>query len=147
MKHLEPRAGFRWFLYGVILAMAIVVVVLSVVSFILSHKLTDASARLTKIEAKDVADDAAKKVGEIATCYATARGRPQTIVILRGLAAKLDPNPRAAMRGLIDKYESDTPTLAECDAKAKKGGFTRKDFPPANRSETSRGNDAQTGGG
>lgn len=135
----ETRARRRrWFIYGVMLSLGIVVAVLSVISFILNDQLNNAEARLTRIEAQNVARETATKVGEIATCYASARGRPQILIVFRGLAAKLGPNPRTALNELIDRYETTTPTLAQCDAKAKAEGFSRKDFPPQTRGEQSR---------
>lgn len=122
-RRLVSLASRRWFLYGIICALVIVVAVLSVFGFILRHEVNDARARVTLVETNS-------RFAQVATCYAAARGRPQLFVILRGIAVKLDPTPRAATLDLVDRYEAQTPTLVACDHQALAAGFEPSDFPP-----------------
>jgi hypothetical protein len=123
IRERVSRASRKWFLYGVICALSIVVAVLSIFGFILRHQVNDARARVTLVETNS-------RFAQVATCYAAARGRPQLFVILRGIAVKLDPTPRAATLDLVDRYEAQTPTLAGCDHQALAAGFKPSDFPP-----------------
>lgn len=119
MRLLDRRAFFL----GVIAALGIVVIALSAFGLILRSELNDARSRLAGIETSS-------KFAQVATCYASARSRPQLFVILRGIAVKLDPTPRAATLDLVDRYEAQTPTLAACDHQALAAGFKPSDFPP-----------------
>lgn len=71
------------------------------------------------------------RTAEVATCYATARGRPALIVILKlisGLA--VESSDRRIVNAQIAEYEARTPTVPECDTLARDRGLDPKDFPP-----------------
>lgn len=108
---------------GLLGALSIVTVTLSVIVIVLYGQLNGAERRIAGLEA-------AGRVAEVATCYVQARGRPPLIVILRGIAIKLDPDPRDATNDLVDELEAETPTIKECDMLARKRGLNPKDFPP-----------------
>jgi hypothetical protein len=72
----------------------------------------------------------AGRTSQVATCYASARGRPALIDILRVLAgAAQSSDERETVNGFIDRYENDTPTIRECDELARMRGLDPKDFP------------------
>lgn len=82
----------------------------------------------------------ARKTTEVATCYASARGRPSLIVILRVIGGvTADSSERAIISGFIDGYEDSTPSIGECDSLARMRGLDPEDFPepdpPRQRSE------------
>lgn len=139
MPNTNPR--LRWFLIGAIAVLSLVVVVLSVIGFRLRTELSQNTRRLTALEAKGIAEDASRRTAEVATCYASARGRPRLIVILRLLAAtaERDPVGLAAVESFIMDYENSTPTLRECDRRAVEAGLDPEDFPPSNRGEEGNG--------
>lgn len=114
------------------MALAIVVGFLSVVGFVLRGQVNDARTRLAAIET-------GTKIGQIATCYASARARPNLIIILRGIASKLDPDPRDATNDLVDQYEANTPTTDECNRRARAAGLDPRDFPPVSRGKEGNG--------
>lgn len=108
----------RWawpFTIGMLFALLVITVALSVIVYLVRN---DVGAL-----------GLASRTSEVATCYAAARGRPTLIVILRGIAAKLDPDPREVTQGFIDGYEASTPTVEECDDLALRRGLEPQDFP------------------
>lgn len=131
----------RWFLLGAIAVLALMVLILIGVGAKLRSDLDETRTRLTALEVKAVAEDAASRTAGVAACYASARGRPNLIVILRLLAstAERDPVALAAVQAFIMDYEESTPTIAECDKRAKENGLDPKDFPPTNRGEAGNG--------
>jgi hypothetical protein len=130
MPDSTPRR--RAFIWGTIFALGLVVAALSVIGFVLQRQLRDARERVAAIET-------GTKIGEVATCFAAARTRPQLIVILRGMAVKLDPDPRDATLNFIDAYERQTPTLPECAKRAREARLDPRDFPPVNRGQKGNG--------
>jgi hypothetical protein len=106
----------RYFLYGVLVAQSVMLIVLGLLALSLRSQVHEQQ------------DDS--RFAETATCYAAARGRPKLIVILRGIAAKLDPDPRRTTLEFIDQYEASTPLVEDCDALAEKYGLSSDDFPP-----------------
>lgn len=131
----------RWFLLGAIAVLALMVLILIGVGAKLRSDLDETRTRLTALEVKAVAEDAASRTASVAACYASARGRPRLIVILRLLAqtAERDPIALAAVESFIMDYEEATPTVAECDKRAVEAGLDPKDFPPTNRGEQGNG--------
>lgn len=130
----DSRSNRWYFVLGMMGALFIMVVVLSIIGFGLRAQVHD-------LQADARAEKLAARTAEVATCYASARGRPRLIVILRLLAntAERDPIGRAAVDEFIMEYENSTPTLAECDKRAVENGFSPKDFPPSNRGEEGNG--------
>jgi hypothetical protein len=112
-------------------SLSVMVIFLSVVGFRLRQDVDDARARLTALEVKAVAENAASRTTEVGTCYSQARGRPRLITILRllGSTAERDPVGRAAVNSMIMEYEESTPTVAECDKLAAEHGLDPEDFP------------------
>lgn len=136
----EHSKRLRWTLFGVIGALGLVVVVLSIIGFRLQQDLDETRTRLTAVEVAALAEDASKRTAEVATCYATTRSRPGLIVILNlisGLAA--DSVEREIVQTVIDGYRDSAPTLAECDKRARENGLRPEDFPPVNRGEEGNG--------
>jgi hypothetical protein len=134
----------RWawpFTIGLLFALAITTITLSVLIWSQQNRIDDTAKRLAREEARSFAEDIAAKTGEVSTCYASARGRPRLIVILRLLAntAERDPVGLEAVESFIMDYETSTPTLAECDRRARENGLDPKDFPAANRGEEGNG--------
>ena len=127
------RRRMRWsFTAGFVGALAIMVVALSVIAWIQRGQLNETRTRLTALEVKDVAEDASQRTAEVATCYASARGRPALTVILRlvaGLAE--DRTDREIVNTAIDSYIAGAPSIAECDRRARANGLDPKNFPPA----------------
>lgn len=116
----------RWawpLVIGLLIGLSITTVTISIVMYVQYGQLDDAERKVAGLEA-------AGTTAEVATCYASARGRPRVIVILRGLAQKLDNDPRDATNELIDQYEASTPSLQECDMLAVERGLSPNDFPP-----------------
>lgn len=124
----------RWFLIGSTAVLALLVVVLLIIGAALR-------SRVTSLEEQQRNETLATTTAEIATCYASARGRPRLIVILRLLAntAERDPVALEAVESFIMDYENSTPTVPECDKRAIEAGFNPKDFPPSNRGEEGNG--------
>lgn len=136
----EQNKRLRWFLFGVIGALALVVVVLAIIGFQLRSDLEQNTRRLTALETKDIAEDASRRTAEVATCFATARSRPGLITILdliSGLA--VDSAERQIVQAVIDTYRDRAPTLEECGKRAVENGLRPEDFPPVNRGEEGNG--------
>jgi hypothetical protein len=87
------------------------------------NKATDAQKRVTTVEAQQEAERLGKNVADVTTCFNAAKRRPGLIVILRGIAVELEPDPRQALNELIDAYGKDTPTTADCVVLARKRGI------------------------
>lgn len=138
----RPEAKrLRWFLIGATTVLSVLVLVLLGLVIVLREDLNETRTRLTALEVKGVAEEASQRTAEVAACYASARGRPRLIVILRLLAAtaERDPVARAAVEEFIMDYENATPTVKKCDQVARRNGLDPKDFPPTNgRGETTR---------
>lgn len=135
------RSKRWWFLLGAIGALSVTVAVLSVIGFRLRSELSETRSRVTELEAERIAEDASKRTAAVAACYASARGRPRLIVILRLLAqtAERDAVALAAVESVIMDYETSTPTVPECDRRARANGLDPKDFPPTRgRGESGR---------
>lgn len=115
----------RGFVFGLIGALAVMTAILSVVTVVLYGRLDTAQRRIAGLES-------AGKTAEVATCYSQARGRPALIIILRGIATKLDPDPRDATNDFIDRYQAQTPTVHQCDMLAVRRGLDPKNFPAPN---------------
>ena len=130
----DTRSNRWYFVLGMMGALFIMVVVLSIIGFSLRQ-------RVVSLEATQREEQVAAKTAELATCYAQARGRPRLIVILRLLAttAERDPVGLEAVESFIMDYENSTPTVRECDKRAVEAGFSPKDFPPSNRGEEGNG--------
>jgi len=117
----------RWawpFTIGLLVALTIVVVALSVIAFIQRGQLSDADRRLDTIET-------GTRIAEVATCYATARGRP-VLADLLGVLASSAPTAaeRAIVNGAIRHYVRSARTVQECDKLAVERGLDPRDFPP-----------------
>lgn len=94
----------------------------------------NAQRRLTTVETKQRDEEIGKKIADVTSCFTRAKGRPQLILILRGIAVKLDPDPRHAVLELIDTYEHQTPSVADCVVLARKNGIDPKPYlknPPS----------------
>ena len=129
----DQNKRLRWYLIGAVSVLALVVVVLSVVGFTLRE-------RVVTLEAEQREEKLATKTAEIATCFATARSRPNLIVILNlisGLAD--DTTERQVVKRVIDDYRTSAPTVEECNKRAVEAGFDPADFPPVNRGEEGNG--------
>jgi len=130
MRNVVHRG--RWYVMaGMMVALAVVVVVLSIVALSLRTQLNDTEARLSRIEVRAVAEDAARKTGEVATCFASARGRPALAIVLRLVASLGDVTERRIINQSIGAYVDNAPTIAHCRAVAAKYNLDPKDFPPA----------------
>ena len=72
------------------------------------------------------------RVAEVAACYASARGRPRLIVILRALATVIDKDlvARKTIREFIDEYEQRTPLEVDCTELALTYRLDPAEFPP-----------------
>lgn len=108
----------RWaFVLGMLAALAIVTITLSIVVYLLRGDVRDLGL--------------AGRTSQAATCYASARGRPALIQILRVIAgSSRSVDERQIVNDFIDGYEDNTPTLEECDTLARMLGFSPEDFPP-----------------
>ena len=134
-------------LWTAIVTLAAVVVVMLIIGFLMRadlnqarSDLNEARTRLSALEVKTLAEDASKRTAEVATCFATARSRPNLIVILElisGLA--VDSTERQIVNGVIEDYRMSAPTLAECRKRAIENGLDPDDFPPVNRGEEGNG--------
>ena len=123
--------GRWWFTLGLLTALTTMVVVLSVFTAVQRSQLNETRTRLSTVEVRAVAQDLASRTGEVATCYASARGRPVLSDVLRVLAgAAATEADRAVVRGAIDVYEAGARSVAECDQLARRKGLNPKDFPP-----------------
>jgi hypothetical protein len=121
------RSKRWWFLLGMIGSLSAVVIFLSIVGFGLRN-------RVDSLEADRNQEKLATRTAEVATCYLQARSRPRLIVILRLLSAtaERDPVGRTAVNDYIREYQMSTPTMKECNKKARELGFAPEDFPPQN---------------
>lgn len=74
---------------------------------------------------------AAGRTAEVATCYASARGRPLLGDLLKviGNAAATEAD-RAVVNFAINQYVNSARTEAECDTLARARGLNPDDFPP-----------------
>ena len=79
------------------------------------------------------------RVAEVAACFASARGRPRLIRILRSISGTLDVGGRAALNGLINDYEQRTPLVGDCTDLALAYRLDPAEFPPP----TPRGEEAR----
>lgn len=98
------------------------------------HNARNAQTRLTTVEEKQQAEELGKNIADVTSCFNRAKSRPGLVVILRGIAVKLDPNPRAATLKLIDSYEQNTPTVDDCVRLARKRNIDPKPYlrnPPS----------------
>jgi hypothetical protein len=86
------------------------------------------------VEAQQAAERLGKAVADVTTCFNAAARRPALEVILRGIAAELEPDPRQALTQYIDEYTKDTPTEVDCIKLARKNGIDPKPYiqnPPS----------------
>lgn len=91
----------------------------------------DAQHRVTAIEVNRAAEDASKQAADVTTCFASARGRPRIIEILRAIAGTIDDTvPRAAVNDLIHDFQTRTPTVPTCVKIAHRYGLDPKKFDP-----------------
>lgn len=93
-----------------------------------------AQNRLNSVEETQRAEKLGKQIADVTTCFNRARNTPRFIVILRGLALELEPDPRQAVNELISEYEQDVPSKADCVALAKKNGIDPRPYlknPPS----------------
>lgn len=115
----------------VLLALAVIAGVWAALGW---NKARDAQRRLTSVEAAQQTELTGKKIADVATCFNQAKNRPRLVVILRGIAVELEPDPRQALNELIDDYEHSTATEADCVALARKNGIDPKPYlkhPPS----------------
>lgn len=116
MSETLYRKG-RWYVVlGLFLGMTVALVVVSVI------------ARDAQVKVNEQVRDT--RVAEVAACYASARGRPRLIRILRSISGTLDEGGKAALNGLINDYEQRTPLVADCDALAVAYRLDPAEFPP-----------------
>jgi hypothetical protein len=99
---------------SILFVMFVVMMIAATFAAIGWNKARDAQRRLTSVEAVQRQEELGKRVADVTTCFNQAYGRPRLIVILRGIAVELEPDPRAAIQEIIDEYESTTPTEAAC---------------------------------
>ena len=124
LAHWPRLRKFAWpFTIGLLVALLILTLTLGAL-------IRDARRDVSTLQA-------AGRTAEVATCYASARGRPQLIVILRliaGLAeSSTDPEivkGAATVNQAVDGYDANTPSVAQCDMLARDRGLDPKDFPP-----------------
>lgn len=64
-----------------------------------------------------------KHIADVTTCFNQAQSRPRLILILRGIQAEVEPDPRQALAELIDEYERSTPSRADCSRLARELGI------------------------
>jgi hypothetical protein len=98
------------------------------------NKAAEAQRRVTTVEAQQAAERLGKAVADVTTCFNAAARRPALEVILRGIAAELEPDPRQALTQYIDEYTKDTPTEVDCIKLARKNGIDPKPYiqnPPS----------------
>lgn len=122
-----PDTGRRWrwgFTVGMIGALSIVVIVLSTIVLVQNNQINEQDARLDTIETGTV-------IAEVATCYASARGRPLLgdLLMVVGAAANTSEG-RRVVNEAISQYVDSARTVAECDQLALDRGLDPKDFPP-----------------
>lgn len=98
---------------GIMLGLMFVALISLLVAVSGWRKATDAQQ---KLEAERVG----KAIADITSCFNAADRRPQLELILRGIAAELEPDPRQALTTYIDQYTKNTPTRADCVALAVK---------------------------
>ena len=123
---MPDRRQGRWYVtLGLFLGMGIALVVVSVI------------ARDAQVKVNEQVRDT--RVAEVAACYASARGRPRLIRILRSISGTLDEGGKAALTGLINDYERRTPLVRDCDELAVAYHLDPAEFPPP----TPRGEEAR----
>lgn len=112
------RKARWWFVLGVMGGMLIALIVVSLIAW-------DARRDINE-QVRDT------RVAEVAACYASARGRPRLIVILRAIAASIqdDSVARATIRDFIAEYEQRTPLEVDCDELAINYRLDPAEFPP-----------------
>lgn len=118
----------------ILFLLLVVTVFLAVFAAIGWNKARNAQRRLTTVEATQAAEVLGKKIADTTSCFNRAYGRPGLIIVLRGIAVKLDPDPRQAVLELIDRYERDTPSVGDCVTLARKNGIDPKPYlrnPPS----------------
>ena len=117
--------------------MSVLMLVLLGINWALRNDLNANQERLTRLEAKDVAEDASRRTAEVATCFATARNRPALEVILRLIAGTAtDSTDRMIVNGAISQYIDRAPTIERCNEIARANNLDPKDFPPTVRGES-----------
>jgi NAD-specific glutamate dehydrogenase len=122
----------RWyFVLGATLTLLLLVALLGGFSLRLRAELDLAEKRLSRVEINEVAENAAERTAEVATCYATARARPRLIRALSAIAGVIetDVGGRLALIQIIENYEARSPKLRECDQLAQKNKLDPRDFP------------------
>lgn len=121
----------RWsFTLGSLSVLAIMVLILLGINWQLRGELDEAERRLSRVEVNEVAEDAAERTAEVATCYARARARPDLVAALSAIAAfiETDVAGRIALDNLIESYDDMAPKLVECRQLARHNGLDPKDF-------------------
>lgn len=125
----------------IILILLAVVLVLAIWGW---SKAANAQTRVNSLElqrqAEEVANAQGKKIGDVVTCFSTARTRPVVIHILRTInSSEENPIQRLRVAELIGEYASATvpgvkgkPNRIKCIALAKRLGinYTTYDFDP-----------------
>lgn len=133
----EYNRRLRWFLLGAVAVMSVLMLVLLGINWKLRADLNHSHARITRLEAQHLAEDASRRTTEVATCFATARNRPALAVILRLIAATAtEQEDRRLVNGAISVYMDRTPTVPECEELARANNLDPADFPPTVRGES-----------
>jgi hypothetical protein len=83
----------------------------------------EAQRRLTSVEQQQRDEATGKDIADVTTCFNQSYTTPTLIVILRGIAVKLDSDPRDATLALIDQMDNDSPTLQDCRMLARRLGI------------------------
>lgn len=125
----------------IIFLMFAVMLVTAIFAAIGWNKARGAERRVTVIEAERAAEAVGKNIADVTTCFNAARNRPRLILILRGIAVELEPDPRAAIQDFIDEYGSDTPTIASCSKLATDRGIDPRPYvqnPPSSAGTTTQ---------
>ena len=133
----EQNVRVRYFVFGAMAVLALLVLILLIINWDLRRDLNQNQARVGRIEARDVAEDASRRTAEVATCFATARNRPALEVILRLIAANAETAAdRMIVNQAISDYINRAPTIERCNQLAVDNGLDPKDFPPTVRGES-----------
>lgn len=137
---MPERLARRWVSFAgrhdelIILALCVALVVALIFAVLGWNKATDAQRRVTSVETQLETERIGKAIADVTTCFNQARVRPRLIKILRGIQVELEPDPRQALGDLIDEYDSDTPSTADCVILARKRGVDPRPYvqnPPS----------------
>jgi hypothetical protein len=88
------------------------------------------------------AEKLGKVIADVTSCFNAADRRPQLELILRGIAAEIEPDPRQALTTYIDDYTRNTPDRQDCVALAEKNGIDPKPYlknPPSEAGKQQEG--------